>query len=130
MGGDLGREAAPLPTDPLHSDDLLHIDVRADHPRRAVLVLRGELDHVTADDVLRTVEQMAAAGHDEVVLDLSVLSFMDAGGLKLLYGLRDGAAGATCAVVDGSEAAAHLLELIPDPCPLPPADIRPAAAGG
>jgi len=112
MGGDLGREAPAL----------LHIDVHADPPQRAVLVLRGELDHVSADGVRRTVEAMAADGRDEIVLDLRAVSFMDAGGLKLLYGLRDRAAGARCSMVDGSDAAAHLLALIPGPSPLPRAD--------
>lgn len=91
------------------------------------MVLRGDLDHVSASRVRRTVEAVAAAGTDEVVLDLSALSFMDAGGLKLLYGLRDGAAGAPCSIVDGSEAVAHLLALLPGPCPLPVARAPRAA---
>ncbi len=120
MGASPGPDAPP-------PSELLHIDVHADRPRRAVLVLRGELDHVTAADVRRAVEAAAADGRDEIVLDLSALSFMDAGGLKLLYGLRDGAAGARCSMVDGSDAAARLLQLIPGPSPLPLADdARPA----
>jgi len=113
MGRDPGRQAPAL----------LHIDVRADRPRRAVLVLRGELDHVSAGDVRRTVEAVASAGSDEIVLDLRAVSFMDAGGLKLLYGLRDRAAGASCSMVDGGEAAARLLGLVPGPSPLPAADV-------
>ncbi len=121
MGGNSGGEAMSPP-------DLLHIDVHADHGRRAVLVLRGELDHVSAGGVRRAVERLASDGRDEIVLDLSALSFMDAGGLKLLYGLRNRAAGAACSIVDGSPAAARLLELLPEPCPLPRGDVRPAAA--
>ena len=107
--------------------ELLHIDVHTDHPLRAVLVLRGELDHVSAGEVRRAVETLASDGREEIVLDLSALSFMDAGGLKLLYALRDRAAGAACSIVDGSAAAARLLELLPEPCPLPRGDVRPAA---
>jgi anti-anti-sigma factor len=110
--------------------ELLHIDVHADRPRHAVVSLRGELDHVSAPRVRRTVEALASDGRDEIVLDLSTLSFMDAGGLKLLYGLRDEAVGARCSIVDGSDAVARLLQLIPGPCPLPRADADPAAPAG
>jgi len=86
--------------------EYLHIHVRRELPRRAILVLRGELDHASAGDVRATVGRVAAEGVHEVVLDLSGLSFMDAGGLHLLHGLRDGRAGAHCTMVDGSEAEA------------------------
>jgi anti-anti-sigma factor len=121
MGGVSGGEAMTPP-------ELLHIDVHTDRPRHAVLVLRGELDHVSAGEVRRAVETLASDGREEIVLDLSALSFMDAGGVKLLYGLRDRAAGAACSIVDGSPVAARLLELLPEPCPLPRGDVRPAAS--
>ena len=120
MGGQSGNGASP--------HEPLQIDVHPDPPRRAVLVLRGDLDHVSAARVRRTVERLASDGRDEIVLDLSALDFMDAGGLKLLYGLRDGAAGAACSIVDGSPAAARLLELVPGPRPLPRGDVRPTAS--
>jgi anti-anti-sigma factor len=110
--------------------ELLHIDVHADRPRRAVVSLRGELDHVSAPRVRRTVAALAADGCDEIVLDLSRLSFMDAGGLKLLYALRDDAVGARCSMVDGSDAVARLLQLIPRPWPLPRAAAEEAPPAG
>jgi anti-anti-sigma factor len=119
MGGQPDREATP-------PHELLQIDVHADSRRRAVVSLRGELDHVSAPRVRRIVEALASDGRDDIVLDLSALSFMDAGGLKLLYGLRDDAVGARCSMVDGSEAAARLLQLIPGPWPLPRAGVDPA----
>ena len=121
MGGHPREEARP-------THELLQMDVRGDDPRRAVLVLRGELDHVSAGSVRRAVERLASDGREEIVLDLSALDFMDAGGLKLLYGLRDRAAGAACSIVDGSLAAARLLELIPGPRPLPRGHAHPTAA--
>jgi anti-anti-sigma factor len=116
-----------LRPDASSSSELLHIDVHADDPPRAVLVLRGELDHTSAADVRRAVEAAARDGHDDIVLDLSALSFMDAGGLKLLFGLRDRAAGARCSMADGSPAVSRLLELVPGQGPLPRADARPTS---
>ncbi len=110
--------------------ELLQIDVHSDSPRRAVVSLRGELDHVSAPRVRRTVAALAADGCDEIVLDLSRLSFMDAGGLKLLYALRDDAVGARCSMVDGSDAVARLLQLIPRPWPLPRAAAEEARPAG
>jgi hypothetical protein len=57
---------------------------------------------------------------------------MDAGGLRLLAGLRDDVAGARCTMVDGSAAAARLLRRIRGPRFLPEADcdIDAARTGG
>ncbi len=107
----------------------LSIEVRQDG-RRLVLVLHGELDHVTAPAARMSVEMALADGWDEVVVDLSALSFMDAGGLHLLFGLRDIHAGGVISMVDGSAEAARVLRMLPGPPPLPQADVPPSASPG
>lgn len=58
---------------------------------RTRLVPSGELDLATAP-VLRDAALRAAREHEEVLLDLSELDFMDLSGLRVLYELRETAA--------------------------------------
>ena len=123
MGGQPDREATP-------PHELLQIDVHADSRRRAVVSLRGELDHVSAPRVRRIVEALASDGRDDIVLDLSALSFMDAGGLNLLFALRDLDADGIVSMVDGSGEAARVLRMLPGSPPLPNAVVPPSASPG
>jgi anti-anti-sigma factor len=93
---------------------------------RVVLELRGELDHHTDGDVRVAVATAVSDGCEEVVLDLRDLSFMDSAGLALLHELRDRAAGATCTMVDGTQAASRLLRRVRGPRLLPAAEALPA----
>jgi len=111
------------------SSDLLSIEVRPGR-RRLVLVLRGELDHFTAEAARASVEMALADGWEQVVIDLSALSFMDAGGVNLLFALRNRAAEGVISMVEGGGEAARMLRLIPGPPPLPQAHVRPAEPPG
>lgn len=76
--------------DPTESFDL---DERADG-ERSVVVLRGELDLATVDEVRARLDELRAEGRP-VVLDLDELSFMDSTGIRLVleavrYRERDG----------------------------------------
>jgi anti-anti-sigma factor len=95
-----------------------------------MLVLHGELDHVTALAVWMSVELALADGWDEVIVDLSALSFMDAGGLNLLFALRDLDADGIVSMVDGSGEAARVLRMLPGSPPLPNAVVPPSAPPG
>ena len=55
----------------------------SDVDRRAVIVVRGELDLATAPDLDEVVNERLDAGQ-EVVLDLRELDFMDSSGLRVL----------------------------------------------
>ena len=105
----------------------LTVELRPDR-HRLMLVLRGELDHATADEVRRAVDGALSDGWAEVTVDLRALSFMDAGGLNLLFGLRDHGPDGAVTMVDGVGEAARVLGLLPGEPPLPKADVRPTAA--
>ena len=64
----------------------LTIEIRPDG-RKVTLVLAGELDLGTAD-TLRVCLQQLDEGYDELVVDLSGLSFLDSTGLGLLVATR------------------------------------------
>lgn len=64
--------------------------VRAEESTRAgcvVIALRGELDVCTADDVVRALTALAAAGA-RIIVDLAELAFMDCYSLNQLMAVR------------------------------------------
>jgi anti-anti-sigma factor len=66
--------------------------VRADHePDQTVLWLEGDLDVVTAADLVREIARHTTVGR-QIVLDLGSLSFMDGAGVRAI---RDGTTGAS-----------------------------------
>lgn len=74
-----------IPDEPTESFDL---DERADG-ERVVVVLRGELDLATVDQVRARLGALRAANRP-VVLDLDELTFMDSTGIRLvLESVRD-----------------------------------------
>jgi anti-anti-sigma factor len=103
---------AEEPVVPLMSVDLLSVDVRPQGDA-VVLACRGALDHFTAPRLRAAVAEARAAGSRRIVLDLSGLDFMDAGGIHLLEDARDGRLGeAEYVMVDGIDAVARPLSLI------------------
>ena len=81
---------------------------------RTVLRLRGELDRLTADDVDRTVRELAASTTSGLILDLRDLEFIDSAGLRSLSRahnvLTD--AGRTLVLRAPSPAVLRLIELV------------------
>lgn len=68
-----------------------HVEVRR-RRRRVILVVSGELDIASAQLVRRELDQLRHSGCQEVAVDLSEVSFMDAAGVRLLLGARAQAA--------------------------------------
>jgi anti-anti-sigma factor len=66
----------------LTASDVLRVEARRDGDP-VILVLRGEFDHSTAQDVRWAVMAAVRDGYQDVVIDLSALSYMDGGGLTL-----------------------------------------------
>ncbi|HZN71552.1 MAG TPA: STAS domain-containing protein [Micromonosporaceae bacterium] len=54
-----------------------------------VLVVRGELDLLTASDLAAVAEERIAAGDRSLVLDLSALTFCDSTGLATFVWIRN-----------------------------------------
>jgi anti-sigma B factor antagonist len=61
------------------------VDVRADGGADATVVVRGDLDMVTAPHLS---ERAAEAASKNLVIDLSQVTFMDSTGLRALWTLR------------------------------------------
>ncbi len=55
------------------------------------LVLEGELDMASAEEVGAAVAELRATGFDRVVLNLRQVDFIDSTGLRTLIGLRNDA---------------------------------------
>jgi anti-anti-sigma factor len=49
-----------------------------------VVVLSGELDMATAPDLATVLDSVMEDGHEQVVIDLSALSFLDSSGIAVL----------------------------------------------
>jgi len=49
-----------------------------------VLALRGELDMATAPELAAALDPLLQQGPDEVIIDLSALSFLDSSGIAVL----------------------------------------------
>jgi anti-anti-sigma factor len=66
--------------------------VRVEPDRETVCVTpSGELDLATVAELREQVEELLAAGFEQLVIDLRGLSFMDASGLRLFLGLANDA---------------------------------------
>ena len=101
----------------------LTVDLRPDRDR-LVLRCRGELDHFSATGLRDALSEAVASGWRRIVLNLSRLDFMDAGGVHLLEELRDGVHGdADWAMVDGTAAVSLPIEVLALARLLPSADV-------
>jgi anti-anti-sigma factor len=80
---------------------------------RVIVAVRGELDIDSVDAVQTALDELRAAGWEQIVLDLRELSFIDSSGLSLLLAADHDAreSGVMLSIVDGSPAVARLLEV-------------------
>ena len=90
----------------------LHIESRNGSPERIELALQGELDLATAA-WLRDAVRDASQSHDEVIVDLRGLTFLDSTGLRVLMeALRDSQDDAwTLSVVPGPDPVQRVFEV-------------------
>src|SRR4051794_4756008 len=81
---------------------------------RVILAVAGELDLASVGALRAALNEVLAAGWENIVLDLRELTFIDSTGLSLLLKAERAArhADARFAIVDGSPAVARLLELV------------------
>ena len=85
------------------------VDVRPDR-ERVIVAPHGELDLATIDGLRASVDGLAGAGFEGIVIDLRGLSFMDPTGLCCLVEQcrrRD----VTVRLIDGSETVSRLFDL-------------------
>jgi len=54
-----------------------------------LLLLRGELDHPASDLLRSTIRRATGEGGGSVLLDLSRVTYLDSGGLSVLYDILD-----------------------------------------
>ena len=81
---------------------------------QVVLPLTGELDVATATAAHKRLINVDLRAGDELVLDLSGLTFMDSTGIRLILQARDHAfrRGAAFALARGPESVMRVLELV------------------
>jgi anti-anti-sigma factor len=92
------------------SDEVLEIDVEersAPSGPATLLVVRGEVDMDTADQLERTIEKIEGP----LVIDLSRVPFMDSTGLRVLLTATVDRGGALSVVLRSESAVLRLLEL-------------------
>jgi anti-anti-sigma factor len=89
-----------------------HVELRPDRERVLVL-LDGELDLATIESVNKELEALRSVGWQQIVLDLSQVSFMDLAGVRLLLGAFEQAdrAGSLFAIVAITPQVRRILEL-------------------
>jgi anti-anti-sigma factor len=92
--------------------DQLRITIERE-PGRDILHLDGELDPHTAPLLKSHVDELAASGSTEVVLDLSRLAFIDSSGLRVVISAHREMAdrGGQLTLQSPSDTAQRLLEI-------------------
>jgi anti-sigma B factor antagonist len=94
------------------SSTLLGITQRQLDQRTSVIAIRGELDLARAPSLKWTLIDSLAAGHDQLVLDLSLVSFMDSTALGVLVGVnRSLDVGARLAIVGARANVLKIFEI-------------------
>jgi anti-sigma B factor antagonist len=66
----------------------LDMRVRTDHPRAVVLDVTGEVDAASVEILRQELNDLADAGHADIVLDLTMVTFLDSAGLGALVAIR------------------------------------------
>jgi anti-sigma B factor antagonist len=81
---------------------------------RVILAVAGELDLASVAALQAALDELRAAGWENIVLDVRELTFIDSMGLSLLLDAERAArqGDARFAIVDGSPAVARLLEVV------------------
>ncbi len=98
----------------------------------ATVLLHGELDFISAEDARRALEELEA-GIQQIVLDLSNITFCDAAGVRFLLTAQKQAriTGRDLVVRHASKRLRRLLALTGDLAAICPADpVKPAAGRG
>ncbi len=105
------------------------IELRPDRERVLVL-LGGELDLATVDFVRQELEALRSAGWQQLVLDLSEVSFMDLAGVRLLLSAfeQSDRAGSLFRVRGASPQVRRILELTGNTHILAPAEQQTTGA--
>lgn len=75
------RQAGPGYGEPVDTAEP-SFEVTSDASRPAVLVVRGELDAVSAPQLREALDEARSAGGDDVRIDLSDVTFIDSSGLQ------------------------------------------------
>jgi len=80
---------------------------------RARVVVEGELDMVTAPELVASIDELLAEAGLEVVVDLRALTFMDSSGLQaLLHGHQQAqTSGAPFSLIRGNPTVMRVFEL-------------------
>jgi anti-sigma B factor antagonist len=75
-----------MPKTPRSSSMNIPLDLQVSYRLGAPLVyVKGELDHQTAPQLRAVIDEEAASAPKAVLLDLSGVSYMDSGGLSLMF---------------------------------------------
>jgi anti-anti-sigma factor len=82
--------------------------------RRRLITVRGELDIVSVDGLLRRLVALAGPAPGEIALDLSQVTFIDCTGMRALSGINDyvQAVGGSVRIVAASRQVARLYNLL------------------
>jgi|SRR5947209_17029527 len=89
-----------------------HIDVADAGDRTSVVSVRGELDLASAPQLKWTLVDLAAAGRDRLVIDLTQLDFIDSTALGVLVSARRSAGPeAAMAIASTRPVVLHILEV-------------------
>src|SRR4051812_3643934 len=93
---------------------------------RVILAVAGELDLASVGALQAALDELSAAGWENIVLDLRELTFIDSMGLSLLLEADRAArlTGRSFAIVDGSPAVARLLAVVGLTDHFPRAEVR------
>jgi anti-anti-sigma factor len=97
------------------TDDEQNLSIRtAEEGGRTVLLVAGELDPHTAEELSAALEPLVSvSGPDEVVLDLSGIEFMDSSGLRAVLAANDAvrSRGGRLVLSKPSDSVRRLLEI-------------------
>jgi anti-sigma B factor antagonist len=130
----LFRQRSPVSRRPVESDDSSGgASFRATtYVLRGVLVVEGQIDMSTAGALKDRLHGLFAEGHRDVIVDLSMVQFMDSSGLSVLIGGLKAArrSGGTLRVVGTSRQMHELFQVTGVHKVLPLFDSVAAAADG
>ncbi|MHB1537140.1 MAG: STAS domain-containing protein [Solirubrobacteraceae bacterium] len=98
------------------------------HGARDELLLAGELDLASADELERRIAMLCLGGGTEIVLDLERLIFVDSAGLRAMLAARQTCAQSGCSMTlrNCSERVERVLELTGMTAALPVSDEAPS----
>jgi anti-anti-sigma factor len=98
---------------PRHHAAAPHLDTQTSYRLGVPLIyVRGELDHDSASGLREVIDEELSPGVSALVLDFSELSYMDSGGLSLMFDIARRLSGSGwLGVVSANQAVSRLLEI-------------------